>query len=46
MKSVIAQNQEWIQSTWEKVDKKLSKIAVKSRNKIPYTTVVGEHNDM
>ena len=46
MKSVIAQNQEWIQSTWEKVNKKLSKTAVKSRNKIPYTTVDGEHNDL
>ncbi len=45
MKNVIEQNQAWIDSTWEKVDKKLSKTAVKSRNKIPYTTLNGEHDD-
>lgn len=43
MKSVIVQHQNWIDSTWEKVDKKLSRTAVKSRNKLPYTTVDGEH---
>lgn len=36
----------WIDETWEKIDKKLSKVAVKSQNKIPYTTCQGEHNDM
>lgn len=45
MKTVIAQNKAWIDATWEKVDKKLSKTAVKSREKIPYTTVDGVHND-
>jgi unsaturated chondroitin disaccharide hydrolase len=45
MKNVILNNQSWIDSTWEKVEKKLSKTAVKSRNKIPYTTVNGEHDD-
>ena len=45
MKNVIAQNQAWIDATWEKVDKKLSRTAVKSRNKIPYTTINGEHDD-
>ena len=45
MKNVIAQHQNWIDATWEKVDKKLSRTAVKSREKIPYTTVNGEHND-
>lgn len=43
MKSVIVQHKNWIDSTWEKVDKKLSRTAVKSRNKLPYTTVNGEH---
>ena len=46
MKSVIEQNREWIDTTWEKVDKKLSRTAVKSRDKIPYTTVDGVHDDM
>ncbi len=45
MKNVIAENQSWIDATWEKVEKKLSKTAIKSRNKLPYTTVNGEHDD-
>ena len=45
MKNVIAQHQNWIDTTWEKVDKKLERVAVKSRNKLPYTTVNGEHDD-
>ena len=45
MNSVIKNNQEWIDATWEKIDKKLSRTAVKSRNKIPYTTVDGVHDD-
>ena len=45
MKNVIAQHQNWIDTTWEKVDKKLSRTAVKSREKIPYTTVNGEHDN-
>lgn len=45
MKNVLKQNQEWIDLTWEKIDKKLSKTAIKSRHKLPYTVVNGEHND-
>lgn len=45
MKNVIAQHQNWIDTTWEKVDKKLSRTAVKSREKIPYTTINGEHDN-
>lgn len=45
MKSIIEQNREWIDATWAKVDKKLSKVAVKDRDKIPYTTVNGVHDD-
>ena len=45
MNTVIAQNKEWIDAIWEKVDKKLSRTAVKSRNKIPYTTIDGVHDD-
>lgn len=45
MKDVIKQNQTWIDETWAKVEKKLAHTAVKSRNKIPYTTVDGVHND-
>ena len=45
MKTIIAQNQIWIDSTWEKIERKLSRTAVKSRNKIPYTTVNGVHDN-
>lgn len=45
MKEIIMKNKEWIDSTWEKIDKKLSKTAVKSRNKLPYTTINGVHDD-
>lgn len=45
MDKIISQNKEWIDATWEKIDKKLSKTAVKSRNKLPYTTINGVHDD-
>ena len=45
MKNIIEQNRDWINSTWEKVDKKLSKKAIKSRDIIPYTTINGVHDD-
>lgn len=34
-----------IDEMWNKTEKKLSEIAVKSRNKIPYTSINGEHDD-
>lgn len=43
-KSIIEQNRDFINSTFEKLDKKLSKVSVKSFDKIPYTTVNGVHN--
>jgi len=46
MNFVIAENKEWIDRTWEKIDAKLSRTALKSRNKLPYTTVDGTHDDM
>lgn len=45
MNTIIEQNKEWIDATWAKIDKKLSRTAVKSRNKIPYTTINGVHDD-
>jgi len=45
VKDIIAQNQEWIDATWGKIDKKLSRTAVKSRHKLPYTTVNGIHDN-
>ena len=45
MNTIVEQNKAWIDATWEKIDKKLARIAVKSRNKLPYTTINGEHDD-
>ena len=42
---IINENKEWINDVWGKIDRKLSKVAVKSRDKIPYTTVNGVHDD-
>lgn len=44
-KGVIEQHQKWIDEVWQKLDKKLSRVAVKSRYKLPYTTINGEHDD-
>ncbi len=43
--SILAQNKEWIDQTFEKLDKKLSRLAVKSRDKIPYGSKNGVHDD-
>ena len=43
--SIIADNKAWIDETFAKLDKKLSRTAVTSRNKIPYTTKDGVHDD-
>ena len=42
---IIADNKEWIDGVWAKLDAKMSKTAVKSRNKLPSTSVGGVHND-
>lgn len=44
-KGVIEQHQKWIDEVWKKLDEKLSRVAVKSRYKLPYTTINGEHDD-
>ncbi len=45
MEKYIKNYEEWINSTWDKLDKKLSKVAIKSRDKIPYTTKDGVHDN-
>ncbi len=45
MKNIIENHKLWIDDTWEKVDRKLSKAALRSREKLPYTAVNGEHDD-
>ena len=41
---IIAQNQAWIDETLAKIDNKLQKVAVRSRDKIPYTAKDGVHD--
>ena len=41
---IIEQNKQWIDETWQKLENKLSRLAVKSYDKIPYTTVDGFHD--
>lgn len=43
---IIENNKKWIDETFKKLDTKLSRTAVKSRNKIPYTVQNGVHTDM
>ncbi len=45
MYKLSAEDQKWINDTWDKVEKKLTRTAVKSRYKLPYTTVNGTHDD-
>lgn len=44
-KNVINENKQWLDETWAKVESKLAKVAVKSRDKLPYTTVNGVHDN-
>lgn len=43
--NISAEDKKWVDSVFEKIDKKLSKVAVRSRDKLPYTTVDGVHDD-
>ena len=38
-------DEKWINETWEKLDKKLSRVSVSAREKLPYTTVDGIFDD-
>lgn len=35
----------WVDTIWEKVDRKLQKVAVRSKFKLPYTTIHGVHDN-
>ena len=37
MSNITEQNKEWINSTFDKIRGKLQKVAIRSRNKLPYT---------
>jgi len=41
---LVNENKQWIETVWEKLDKKMSRTAVSSYDKIPYTTKMGVHD--
>jgi len=45
MNSVIKENELWINKVWEKVNRKLIKVAKANCDKIPYTTVEGKYDN-
>ncbi len=45
MNFISADDKKWIDETWEKLDKKLSLVAVKNRDKIPYIARDGVYDD-
>lgn len=45
-KHIIDTNKDWIDKTWEKLDKKLSKVTLRSKDKLPYCADEKEHYDM
>ena len=42
---IIEANKAWTDEVWQKLDNKLSRTTIASRDKIPYTTVNGVHDD-
>ena len=46
MEKILNENKQWIDETWEKIEKKLSVVSELSKNKIPSTSVDGVHNDL
>ena len=45
MQKYIQTEKQWIDETWEKIEKKLERVSVTSRDKIPYSTENGVHDD-
>lgn len=39
----IEENAQWINDTWSKIDHKLQKVCIRSRDKLPYISVNGVH---
>lgn len=45
IKKASEKDKEFIENTWQKIDKKLSEVAKRSRGKLPYTAINGVHTD-
>lgn len=42
----VAENAQWINDTWSRVDRKLQSTCIKSREKLPYMSIDGVHNNL
>ena len=42
---LLSENSKWIDAVWVKLDEKLSLVTLRSRDKLPYTSVDGVHDD-
>jgi len=45
MEKILNENKQWIDEIWEKIDSKMKVVSERSKNKIPYTTINGVHDD-
>lgn len=43
---IVSENKAWIDEVWNKIDAKMQVVSQASKNKIPYTTINGVHNNM
>ena len=43
--NITSEDKKWIDEVFDKLDEKLSKVTIKSRDKIPYTSVNGVHDN-
>ena len=42
---IIKDNRQWIEDTFARIDTKFQQVAVRSRDKLPYTSIEGKHDD-
>ena len=45
MSKVLKSNEQWVNDTWEKIDRKLRNVCIRSREKLPYTSINGVHDN-
>ena len=45
MQKMLEEHKNWIDTTWSNIEQKLGVTCIESRNKIPYSTVNGIHDD-
>ena len=46
MENILKENAQWVQDTWAKIDKKMQKVCIRSREKLPCCSYDGVHDDL